>query len=105
MLKRTAQKREAVGLTAASGRTPRAFEVSHVTTFQRPDLLILLGLAVVTFGIYAQVIGYRFITIDDFRISTSCYGFHPATTATGRFSYGLTQFVEGGITTARARWQ
>src|SRR6202035_1790246 len=65
MLKRTAQKREAVGLTAASGRTPRAFEASHVTTFQRPDLLILLGLAVVTFGIYAQVIGHRFIIMDD----------------------------------------
>ena len=46
-------------------RTPKAFEVSHVTTFERPDLLILLGLAVVTFGIYAQVIGHRFITFDD----------------------------------------
>jgi len=34
-------------------------------TFERPDLLILLGLAVVTFGIYAQVIGHRFITFDD----------------------------------------
>jgi tetratricopeptide (TPR) repeat protein len=35
------------------------------TTFERSDLLILLGLAVVTFGIYAQVIGHRFITLDD----------------------------------------
>jgi len=34
-------------------------------TFERPDLLILLGLAVVTFGIYAQVIGHRFTTFDD----------------------------------------
>ncbi len=34
-------------------------------TFERPDLLILLGLAIVTFGIYAQVIGHRFITLDD----------------------------------------
>jgi len=65
MAKRTGQKRKAVGFTAASGRTRQAFEVSHVTTFERPDLLILLGLAVVTFGIYAQVIGHRFITIDD----------------------------------------
>ncbi len=65
MAKRTAQKREAVGFTAASGRNPKAFEASQVTTFERPDLLILLGLAVVTFGIYAQVIGHRFITIDD----------------------------------------
>jgi len=38
---------------------------SHVTTFGRPDLLILLGLAVVTFAIYAQVIGHQFITLDD----------------------------------------
>ena len=44
---------------------PKAFEVSHVTTFERPDLLILVGLAVVTFGIYAQVIGHRFIVLDD----------------------------------------
>jgi Flp pilus assembly protein TadD len=58
MAKRTAQKRKAVGFTAAS-------EVSQGTTFERPDLLILLGLAVVTFGIYAQVVGHRFITIDD----------------------------------------
>src|SRR6266446_6636625 len=65
MAKRTAQKRKAVGFTAANERTPKAFEVSRVTTLERPDLLILLGLAVVTFGIYAQLIGHRFIVIDD----------------------------------------
>src|SRR6266496_1729627 len=65
MAKRIAQKRKAVGFTAANERTPKAFEVSHLTTFERPDLLILLGLAIVTFGIYAQVIGHRFITFDD----------------------------------------
>jgi hypothetical protein len=73
MAKRMAQKREAVGFTAASGQTPNsesfreqgAVAVSHVTTLERADLLILLGLAVVTFGIYAQLIGHRFITIDD----------------------------------------
>src|SRR5438034_5645422 len=65
MDKRTAEKRKAVGFTAANGRTPKAFEVNHVTTFERPDLLILFGLAVVTFGIYAQVIGHRFLTFDD----------------------------------------
>jgi tetratricopeptide (TPR) repeat protein len=65
MAKRTAQKRKAVGFTAAKGRTPKAFGVSHATTFGRPDLLILLGLAVMTFGIYAQVIGHQFITLDD----------------------------------------
>jgi tetratricopeptide (TPR) repeat protein len=32
---------------------------------KRPDLVILLGLAVMTFGIYAQVIGHQFITLDD----------------------------------------
>ena len=51
---------------AANGPTPKGFEVSHVTTFERPDLLILLGLAVVTFGIYAQVIGHRFTNFDEF---------------------------------------
>src|SRR6058998_1105501 len=65
MAKRIAQKRKAVGFTAANERTPKAFEVSRVTTFERPDLLILLGLAIVTFGIYAQVIGHHFITFDD----------------------------------------
>jgi Flp pilus assembly protein TadD len=61
MDKRTAQKRRAVGFTAANGRTPKAFDVSHVRTFG----LIAAGLAITTFGIYAQVIGHRFITIDD----------------------------------------
>jgi protein O-mannosyl-transferase len=73
MAKRTAQKRKAVASTAANERTAnsesfreqRAFEVSHVTTFERPDVLIMLGLAAVTFGIYAQVIGHHFITLDD----------------------------------------
>src|SRR5437016_4360428 len=39
--------------------------LKHSTTFGRPDLLILLGLAVMTSGIYAQVIGHQFITLDD----------------------------------------
>jgi tetratricopeptide (TPR) repeat protein len=63
MAKRTAQKRKAVGSTAANGRS--AVPLSHATTFGRPDLLILLGLAVMTFAIYAQVIGHQFITLDD----------------------------------------
>src|SRR5438552_10173048 len=65
MAKRIAQRRKAVGFTAANGRTPKAFGVSHATTFGRPDLLILVGLAIITFGIYAQVIGHQFITLDD----------------------------------------
>ena len=36
-------------------------------TLQRPDLLILLGLAVITFWIYAQVIGHHFVSLDDER--------------------------------------
>jgi tetratricopeptide (TPR) repeat protein len=65
MAKRTAQKGKAVGFTAANERTPKAFEVSHATTLERADVLILLGLAVVTLGIYAQLIGHRFTTLDD----------------------------------------
>src|SRR5438874_12112362 len=73
MDKRTSQERKAGGFTSADGRTPNsesfreqgAFEISHVTTFQRADLLILFGLAIVTSGIYAQVIGHRFINLDD----------------------------------------
>ena len=66
MAKRTKQRRKAVGFTtAAKGQTPKAFGVSHAATFGRPDFLILLGLAIVTFGIYAQVMGHQFIALDD----------------------------------------
>src|SRR5438067_8041044 len=73
MAKRTAQKKKAVSVTAPNERSPDsesfreqgAFEVSHVIRLERPDLIILLGLAVVTFGIYAQLIGHRFIHLDD----------------------------------------
>ena len=63
MAKRTAQKRRAGGLTAANKRN--AAPLRNGTTFGRPDLLILLGLAVMTFAIYGQVIGHQFITLDD----------------------------------------
>src|ERR1700726_4056045 len=63
MAKRTAQKRKAGSPPAANKRS--AAPVRHATTFGRPDLLILLGLAVITFGIYAQVIGHQFIALDD----------------------------------------
>ncbi|MFZ3374209.1 MAG: hypothetical protein WA183_01490, partial [Chthoniobacterales bacterium] len=63
MAKRTAQKRKAGALTAANKRN--AAPLRNATTFGRPDLLILLGLAVMTFAIYAQVIGHQFITLDD----------------------------------------
>src|SRR5436309_10843481 len=64
MAKRRAQKRKAVGFgTATKGRS--AVPRSRSTTFGRPDLLILLGLAAMTFAIYAQVVGHQFITLDD----------------------------------------
>lgn len=64
MAKRTAKKKKRVGYrTATKGQ--RAVPWSRATTFKRPDLLILLGLAVMTFAIYAQVIGHQFITLDD----------------------------------------
>jgi protein O-mannosyl-transferase len=69
MAKRTARRRKTVSFTAANERTGvsrnRKRDARAAITFERPDLLILLGLAVVTFGIYAQVIGHRFITLDD----------------------------------------
>jgi len=63
MAKRTARKRK-TALVAAAKRRP-VIPFSHVTRLKQPDLVILLGLAVMTFGIYAQVIGHRFITLDD----------------------------------------
>ena len=63
MAKRTAQKRKAAGLTAAKRR--KTVPLSHTATFGRPDLLIMLGLAVITLAIYAQVISHQFITLDD----------------------------------------
>src|SRR5580693_8577294 len=63
MAKRTAKKKKRVGFTAANRRKP--VPLSHAVTFGRPDLLILLALALVTFGMYAQVIGHEFITLDD----------------------------------------
>ena len=63
MAKRTARKRKTALLAAANRR--KAVPLSHAVTFSRPDLFILLGLAVITFAIYAQVIGHQFITLDD----------------------------------------
>jgi tetratricopeptide (TPR) repeat protein len=69
MAKRTAQKRKVVGFTVANGRTLNsesfreqgAFGVSRVTTFG----FIAAALAITTFGIYLQVVGHRFIIMDD----------------------------------------
>src|SRR5438132_8195454 len=71
MAKRTAQKREDRCDSALRqedsifSSRERKRDACAVATFERPDLLILLGLAIVTFGIYPQMIAHRFITLDD----------------------------------------
>jgi protein O-mannosyl-transferase len=63
MAKRTARKRKTARVAAA--KKQRVIPVSHSTRLERPDVFILLGLAAITFSIYAQVIGHHFITLDD----------------------------------------
>ena len=46
-------------------KTRRLVPQGHAATIERSDLVILLVLAVMTFGIYVQVIGHQFITLDD----------------------------------------
>jgi hypothetical protein len=61
MAKRTARKRKTALVAAAKRRSV----VPQNLGLKRSDLVILLGLAGMTFGIYAQVIGHQFITLDD----------------------------------------
>src|SRR5262249_1239222 len=63
MGKRSAKKRRTVGSTAANAR--RTVPVGYGAKRGRSDLLITLGLTVVTLAIYAQVIGHQFIALDD----------------------------------------
>src|ERR1051326_6943100 len=63
MARQKTQKRRPVKSIAAKGRT--APPLRRTPPFGRTDLLILLTLGVVTFAIYAQVMGHRFITLDD----------------------------------------
>src|SRR5436309_9259538 len=63
MAKRTARKRKTAFVAAANRRSVVPF--SHTARLKQPVLVILLGLAVVTLAIYAQVIGHQFITLDD----------------------------------------
>ena len=63
MAKRTARKRKTALVAAAKRRS--VVPLSHNIRLKRADLVILLGLAVMTLGIYAQVIGHQFITLDD----------------------------------------
>ena len=63
MAKRTARKRKTALVAAAKRRS--VIQPGHTIRLKRSDLLIVLGLAVMTFGIYAQVIGHQFVTLDD----------------------------------------
>ena len=64
MAKRKARKRKTALVTAAANRRS-VIAHNHATRLKRADLFILLALAVITFGSYAQVIGHQFITLDD----------------------------------------
>jgi Tfp pilus assembly protein PilF len=63
MATRTAQKRKTGRITTVEGR--RAVGLSGGARFGRLDFLIPIVVAVLTLGIYAQVIGHQFITFDD----------------------------------------
>src|SRR4029450_5577186 len=65
MGKRTARKTRAGGSSAMNARRRGSVLPGPVATPGRSDLLIILGLAVVTLAIYAQMIGHQFITLDD----------------------------------------
>ncbi|MFZ0916965.1 MAG: tetratricopeptide repeat protein [Candidatus Udaeobacter sp.] len=63
MAKQRSRKRKTALVVAGNKRS--VAPLSHTKRLERPDLLILLALAAITFGIYAQVIGHQFITLDD----------------------------------------
>src|SRR6476469_7184233 len=63
MAKRTARKRKPA--LVAEAKQQSVIPVSENIRLNRSDLVILLGLVVMTLGIYAQVIGHQFITLDD----------------------------------------
>jgi Tfp pilus assembly protein PilF len=63
MAKGKARKRKTALVAAAKRQS--VIPVSRNIRLKQSDLVILLGLAGMTFGIYAQVIGHRFITLDD----------------------------------------
>ena len=110
MAKRTAQKREDRRVSARrqedsifSSRERKLATASPsgggrdacaTTTFERSDLLILLGLAVVTFGIYAQVIGHRFIVLDDISYVEENPAVNRGVTL-GGLAWAFTTFREG----------
>src|SRR5436190_8606181 len=63
MAKQRSRKRKTALVAAGNKRS--VAPLSHTKRLKRADLVILLALALITFGIYAQVIGHQFITLDD----------------------------------------
>ncbi len=63
MAKQRSRKRKTALVAAGNKRS--VAPLSHTKRLERPDLLILLALGAITFGIYIQVIGHQFITLDD----------------------------------------
>jgi tetratricopeptide (TPR) repeat protein len=63
MAKQRSRKRKTA--LVAVGHKKSVGPLSQIRRLERPDLLILLALGTITFGIYAQVIGHQFITLDD----------------------------------------
>jgi Flp pilus assembly protein TadD len=63
MAKQKSRKRKAA--LVAVGHKKSVGPLIQIRNLERPDLLILLALGTITFGIYAQVIGHQFITLDD----------------------------------------
>ncbi|HJW39364.1 MAG TPA: tetratricopeptide repeat protein [Candidatus Udaeobacter sp.] len=63
MAKQKSRKKKTALVAAANRRS--VVPLSDAPRLKRPDLLILLALTVMTFAIYAQVIGHQFISLDD----------------------------------------
>ena len=94
MGERTAQNRKAGGSTPTNNGSGKSFGVSHSVTFGRPNILILLGLAVVTLALYAQVIWHQFVTLDDRQYITENPMVNHGVTLRG-LTWAFTTFHEG----------
>src|SRR5262249_41864500 len=92
MGKRTAKKTRAGGSSAVNAR--RTVPAGYGAKRGRSDLLIMLGLAVVTLAIYAQVIGHQFITLDDDAYIKGNVMVNRGVTLAG-FAWAFTTFDQG----------
>src|SRR6266481_542374 len=63
MTKQRSRKRKTA--LVAVGHKKSVGPLSQIRRLERPDHLILLALGTITLGIYAQVMGHQFITLDD----------------------------------------